>query len=451
MRERLLTITEAAEQLSAGETTSRNLVETCLARAADDIGEGARVYLTTYADRARADADHVEQMRANGWAVPTFAGVPISIKDLFDVAGEVTRAGSKVFDADQPAIDDAPAIQRLRAAGFIIIGKTNMTEFAYSGLGMNAHFGTPLSPYDRATGRIPGGSSSGGAVSVADGMAIATIGTDTGGSCRIPAAFCGIVGFKPTSTRVPKEGAVPLSKTMDSIGPLANSVSCCALLDSVLVGNGGENVTKRANDTIRIGVIDNYVTNGMETAVGVAIDAALSRLSAAGVGVDHLTIPELEDLPHINRMGGIVGAEAYAFHKPYAETRANLYDPWVFSRFDAGKAQSAADFIEVIETRAQVRVAVANRVQGFDALALPTVAITPPALADLADPDVSNAINQMTLRNTAVGNFLDWPSISIPCHAPDAAPVGFMLMGHTDADRALISVATGLENLIRGR
>ena len=451
MRERLLTITEAAQQLSAGETTSRNLVETCLARAADDIGEGARVYLTTYADRARADADHVDQMRANGWAVPTFAGVPISIKDLFDVAGEVTRAGSKVFEADQPAIDDAPAIQRLRAAGFIIIGKTNMTEFAYSGLGMNAHFGTPLSPYDRATGRIPGGSSSGGAVSVADGMAIATIGTDTGGSCRIPAAFCGIVGFKPTSTRVPKEGAVPLSKTMDSIGPLANSVSCCALLDSVLVGNDEENLPKRANDTIRIGVIDNYVTNGMETVVGVAIDAALSRLSAAGVGVDHLTIPELEDLPHINRMGGIVGAEAYAFHKPYAETRAHLYDPWVFSRFDAGKAQSAADLIEVVETRAQLKVAVANRVQGFDALALPTVAITPPALADLGDPDVLNSINQMTLRNTAVGNFLDRPSISIPCHAPDAAPVGFMLMGHTDADRALISVAIGLENLIRGR
>ena len=451
MSDSLLTITKAVQQLSAGETTSRHLVENCLACAADDAGEGARVYLTTYADRARADADHVDQMRANGWAVPTFAGVPISIKDLFDVAGEVTRAGSKGFDANRPATDDAPTIQRLRAAGFIILGKTNMTEFAYSGLGMNTHFGTPLSPYDRATGRIPGGSSSGGAVSVADGMAIATIGTDTGGSCRIPAAFCGIVGFKPTSTRVPKEGAVPLSKTMDSIGPLANSVSCCALLDSVLVGNGGENVTKRANDTIRIGVIDNYVANGMETAVGVAIDAALSRLSAAGVGVDHLTIPELEDLPHINRMGGIVGAEAYAFHKPYAETRAHLYDPWVFSRFDAGKAQSAADFIEVIETRAQVRVAVANRVQGFDALALPTVAITPPALADLADPDVSNATNQMTLRNTAVGNFLDRPSISIPCHAPDAAPVGFMLMGHTDADRALISVATGLENLIRGR
>ena len=209
MSDSLLTITKAVQQLSAGETTSRHLVENCLACAADDAGEGARVYLTTYADRARAEADHLDQMRANGWAVPTFAGVPISIKDLFDVAGEVTRAGSKVFDTNRPATGDAPTIQRLRAAGFIILGKTNMTEFAYSGLGMNTHFGTPLSPYDRATGRIPGGSSSGGAVSVADGMAIATIGTDTGGSCRIPAAFCGIVGFKPTSTRVPKEGAVP--------------------------------------------------------------------------------------------------------------------------------------------------------------------------------------------------------------------------------------------------
>ncbi|MEK9725512.1 MAG: amidase [Rhodospirillaceae bacterium] len=449
MTETPMTLAALATQLAAGETTSRQLTDACLAAAEDPAGEGGLAYLTIYAESARAEADRWDEMRAKGWSVPAPAGVPISIKDLFDVAGEVTRAGSKVFDGNPPAAADAPVVRRLRRAGFVILGKTNMTEFAYSGLGMNAHFGTPASPYDRANRRIPGGSTSGGAVSVADGMAAATIGTDTGGSCRIPAAFCGITGFKPSSHRVPKDGVVPLSQSMDSVGPLANSVSCCAILDDVLTGGEGADATARPAEGLRIGVVGNYVTEGLDDVVAAAFDMALQRLVEAGVHLAPVSLPEIDDLPTINRRGGIVGAEAYAFHRPFVETRANLYDPWVLSRFDAGKAQSAADYIDTVNHRARIRAAVAERTAAFDAVALPTVAIVPPPMADLADTAVSNPTNLMTLRNTAVGNFLDRPSISIPCHEPGRAPVGFMLMGETGGDRALFGVAKALEPAIR--
>ncbi len=234
------TLIELSRRLARGETTSRALIEESLARIADPKGEGARAFLTVYADRARKEADFVDAARAKGEALPRFAGVPLSIKDLFDVAGEPTRAGSRALAGAPAAIADADAVARARRAGFVIVGKTNMTEFAFSAFGVNAHYGTPLSPWDRTRGHIPGGSTSGGAVSVADGMTPATLGTDTGGSCRIPAAFCGVVGFRPTQGRVSRQGVVPLAPSLDSVGPLANSASCCAALDRILTGSLGE-------------------------------------------------------------------------------------------------------------------------------------------------------------------------------------------------------------------
>ncbi len=209
---------------------SRGLVEQCLARIADQSGEGQRVFLKVHTEQALAAADYYDRLRARGATPSPFAGIPVSIKDLFDIAGGVTTAGSIVLKDAPAAEHDAPAVARLRAAGFIPIGRTNMTEFAFSGLGINPHYDTPFNPYDRQAGRIPGGSSSGAAVSVTDGMAFAALGTDTGGSCRIPAALCGIVGFKPTAHRVPTAGAFPLSTSLDSIGPLAATVVCCAAL-----------------------------------------------------------------------------------------------------------------------------------------------------------------------------------------------------------------------------
>src|SRR5437016_5081574 len=218
------TVLGLAADLAAGRTSSRELVEEALARIADPAGEGARTFIKVYAESARAVAEAQDRLRQAGYIASPLAGLPVSIKDLFDVAGEVTLAASKALDDRPPATRDAPAVARLRAAGAVLIGRTNMTEFAFSGVGINPHYGTPGNPHDRRL--IPGGSSSGAAVSVADGQAVVGIGTDTGGSVRIPAAFCGIAGFKPTQPRIPRDGVIPLSTTLDSIGPPANRVAC---------------------------------------------------------------------------------------------------------------------------------------------------------------------------------------------------------------------------------
>ena len=225
---------DLAHSLERKKVTSRELVQHCLHNIEAQGGEGHNTFLSVYKERALDEADACDAARRASINLSPFSGIPISIKDLFDVAGQTTTAGSHVLDEQRPAQHDAPVISKLRQAGFIIIGKTNMTEFAYSGLGINSHYGTPASPYDRQTRCIPGGSSSGAAVSVSDEMAAAAIGTDTGGSTRIPAALCGLVGFKPTAERISTEGSVPLSPSLDSIGPIANSVSCCALLLSLI-------------------------------------------------------------------------------------------------------------------------------------------------------------------------------------------------------------------------
>jgi aspartyl-tRNA(Asn)/glutamyl-tRNA(Gln) amidotransferase subunit A len=445
-----LSLIELSRSLASGETTSRALIEESLARIADPQGEGARTFLTVYAERARAEADAVDAARRKGASLPRFAGVPLSIKDLFDVEGEPNRAGSRVLADALAASADAETIAHVRRAGFVIVGKTNMSEFAYSALGANAHYGTPLSPWDRARGRVPGGSTSGGAVCVADGMAPATLGSDTGGSCRIPAAFCGIVGFKPTQARVSLKGVFPLSSSLDSVGPLANSVSCCAVLDSVLSGGAGEAEAPAPLAGLAIGVIEGVVDEGLEPSVAAAFAGAVSRLAKAGAKLTPLRLPELSELPHINRNGSIVEIEAFAGHRARIETSGAQYDPWVLRRLEGGRGRSAADYIEVLGHRARIRAAIDSRASGFDALALPTVAIAPPAIADLGDYATSRAINLLIVRNTGIANFLDRPAISIPCHEPGEAPAGFMLMGKTGFDRRLLAAASGAEEAVRG-
>ena len=444
-------LTDLSRKLTRGSLKSADLVQEALSRISDPAGQGDVVFLRSYPEAARAQAEWTDAARASGIALPPFAGVPLAIKDLFDVRGEVTTAGSRVLDDQPPATADATIVQRLRTAGFVIVGKNNMTEFAYSGLGINAHFGTPRNPHDKAAHRIPGGSSSGAAVAVAEGMVPAAIGTDTGGSCRIPAAFCGVVGFKPTSARVPRDGTVPLSKSLDCIGPFANSVSDCAVLDSVLSGGVGEDVDSFPEGGLRLAVLEGYVTEHLDEAVGAAYEKMLTRLSSRGVRLMPLTIEELAELPKINGKGGLVGAEAYAWHKPFLETRPEFYDPWVRERFSAGQSQTAEDYIRTIEARAKMRALVARRTDAFDALILPTVQIVAPTLESLACPAKSAATNLLCLRNTAVGNFLDLPAISIPCQGEGALPVGAMLMGRTGGDRRLLSIARGLEGTIRGR
>lgn len=442
------TLLSLASRLRSGQTTSLELVERCLDRASDPAGEGARVFTKILAEQALATAQAMDRLRAAGTAPSSFAGIPITVKDLFDVAGEVTTAGSRVLQGNRAADHDALAVARLRAAGFVIIGRTNMTEFAYSGLGINAHYGTPRNPYDRATGRIPGGSSSGAAVAIADGMAAAGLGTDTGGSCRIPAALCGVVGFKPTASRVPLDGVIPLSTTLDSVGPLARSVDCCGILDAILTNAPLHQEDTLSLDGLRLGVPDSYVVDGMDAAVGTAFERALSRLAAAGAKIVTLPLAMLKEIPQINAKGGLVGAEAYAWHRPYLDRLAHLYDPWVLQRFEAGKSQSAADYIATRTARLDMIGRVGKVSTQVDALVLPTVPIVAPVMADLTETDAANRTNQLLLRNPSLANFLDRCALSVPCHRAGEAPVGLMLIGEHGADLRLLSIGRAVEPVI---
>lgn len=441
---------EFMRQLESGAITARALVEAALAKAEHPDGEGRRIFIELDADWIRIQADLIDSERRRGRHRSPFAGIPISIKDLFDVRGEVTRAGSKVFDGNEPARRDCPAVARLRANGFILFGRVNMTEFAYSGLGLNSNFGTPANPWDRRARRIPGGSSSGGAVSVADGMVPATLGTDTGGSCRIPAAFCSIVGLKTTSDRIPRSGVVPLSTTLDSIGPLAGSVDCCAVLDAILSGNDARAEPALPPAGLRLGAVTNYVLDGLDPEVAEAYERTLQRLASARISIERIALPILDQLPEINRNGGFVGAEAWAFHRAYVDNAADRYDPWIMSRFEAGKKQSAADYIALIHARDRVMAEVDAATDRFDALVWPTVAIVPPPVKALeADPDLQTRTNLKVLRNTAVANFLDRPALTMPCHENGVAPVGFMLVGKRGEDRRLLALAKGVEEIVR--
>lgn len=437
-----------AKALACGQTTSSALLEACLERYADPVGEGERAFISLDVKGARETAEESDRRRAAGRSRSPYDGIPIAIKDLFDVAGERTRAGSRVFDARLPATRDATVIARLRSAGFMPFGRTNMTEFAYSGLGMNAHFGTPLNPWRRNEGRIPGGSTSGGAVAVKDRMVPIALGSDTGGSCRIPAAFCGIVGFKPTASRIPTIGTVPLSPSFDSIGSLGADVESCAIIDAVLSDGTPSDIDDFPVDGAKLAIPETFVLDGLDSEVAQSFDQAIFRLTKAGAHLVKLRLKELGEIPKINTRGGIVNAEAWGHHRHIVESLADRYDPWVLARFEVGKRMNVADYIEMRELRAELIARVAKITAPFDALIFPTVAVVPPTLASLQDPDYSGKANGLILRNAAVGNFLDRCAVSIPCHEPDSAPVGLMLIGDTGADRRLLALANALEPVI---
>src|ERR1700723_1526327 len=290
------TLAELAADLESGRTSARKLVDACLARIADTSGEGARTFVHVDAEAAIEAAEAMDRLREVKAAPSAYAGIPVSIKDLFDIKGQVTRAGSRALEDSPPAEADATVVARLRRAGFIVIGRTNMTEFAYSGIGINPHYGTPKSAWQRSVGHVPGGSSSGAAVSIADGMAYGALGTDTGGSCRIPAAFNGIVGFKPTQRRVPLDGGVPLSFTLDSFGPLARSVSCCAILDAVLADEPVVPLRPRPIKGMRLAVPTTIVLDDLDDAVAQAFDRALETLSRQGALIERIAVPEFLDV-----------------------------------------------------------------------------------------------------------------------------------------------------------
>src|ERR1700692_2783339 len=311
----LPTLASLAADLESGRTSARKLVDQCLARIADPAGEGQRAFIHVDADAAIEVAEAMDRLREVKAAPSPYAGVPVSIKDLFDIKGQVTRAGSRALEDSAPAERDAAVVARLRRAGFVVIGRTNMTEFAYSGIGINPHFGTPKGAWRRDVGHVPGGSSSGAAVSVTDGMAHGALGTDTGGSCRIPAAYNGIVGFKPTQRRVPLEGGVPLSFSLDSFGPLARTVQCCAVLDSVLADEPFVPLQPRPIRGMRLAVPATIVLDDLEDTVAQIFERALETLARQGALIERIAVPEFLDVTAMNAKGGFAAAESYAWHR----------------------------------------------------------------------------------------------------------------------------------------
>jgi aspartyl-tRNA(Asn)/glutamyl-tRNA(Gln) amidotransferase subunit A len=442
------TLADWRDALRSGEVTATELASKTCNAANYAKGEGRRVYVS------RNDAAFYEAAGARDGAVKKGAvegplgGLPISIKDLFDVKGEVTTAGSVLLRDRPPAQTDSEAVRRMRAAGALITGRTTMTEFAYSGLGLNPHTGTPLNPYDRDNARIPGGSSSGAVVSVTDGMALAAIGSDTGGSLRIPAALCGVVGFKPTQSRMPMEGVFPLSTSLDTIGPIARSVACCARIDAVLAGEGQRRLRPRRPDQMRLAVLDRYVVDGLDDKVARAYLSALETLDQAGAALVKINASPLERIASINASGGFAAGECYALLGQELRERPEAFDPRVAARIAKGAGMTASEYTRMCQERHELMVEMAALVADFDAIICPTVPRIAPRIAALKDDDEYDKINLLMLRNPSVANLLDRPAISVPCHPRGAAPVGLMLIGHSQEDHALLDLAAGVEALL---
>jgi aspartyl-tRNA(Asn)/glutamyl-tRNA(Gln) amidotransferase subunit A len=430
-------------------SSSRERLEQALVRIADPSGEGARACLTVYSQSARAEADAADARSRIGRPLGALDGAIVSIKDLFDVAGEVTRAGSRVlFDEGLVAKADAPIVQRLRAAGAVIVAKTNMSEFAFSGVGANPHFGTPGNPFDRT--RVSGGSTSGGAVAVADGMCDIAIGSDTGGSTRIPAALCGIVGWKPSQQRVPTDGAFPLSFTLDSIGPMAKTVTECAAADAVMAGQTPIAPDPAPLAGLRLGILQGLPFEGIDQTVSAAWSAAIGKVGQAGVRLSDERLALLGDLAQANAKGGFAPPEAYSIHRERLQRRGDDVDPNVRARIERGAAMTAADYVELVEVRRRLVRAMDARLVDLDAISWPTTPIVAPKLADVATRETFGRGNMMLLRNTAIVNFFDLCAISLPMPRTGDLAAGLMLVARNGQDHRLFRIAAAVEKSLAG-
>ncbi len=421
-------------------------LERSLAKINDPAGEGIRTFLTLYREAAFEAADAADRRAREGTHLGPLDGTIVSIKDLFDVSGEPTRAGSRTLANAPPAARDAAVVQRLRKAGAVIIGKTNMSEFAFTGVGANPHYGTPGNPADRQ--RIPGGSSSGAAVAVADGMCEIAIGTDTGGSTRIPAALCGVVGYKPTKVRVTTEGVFPLSPTLDSIGPIARNVEACAVTDTLLAGEQPWTLQPAELSGLRLGIPQGFPLDELDSIVANRFEAAVTRLSQGGAQLTEMKFSIFEDMARVQSSATIATIEAYHIHCQRIAECGEAYDPIVRSRVESGAAVSENDFSKMLQKRRELANNMDLRLAEVDALVLPTTPIVAPLVAELSNSKAFNATNRLLLRNTAIANFFDLCAISVPMTAAGELPAGLMLVGRRGQDRRLFAIAASVEHLL---
>lgn len=414
----------------------------CLAIA--DSAAAAGVFIRRFSAAAGCGPAH---------GVQPLQGVPLTIKGNIDVAGFVTTAGSRLLANAEPAKEDAPVVARLRALGARLLGHTNMTEFAFSGLGINPHYGTPRNPAFPTVRHIPGGSSAGAAVCVALGIAPVALGTDTGGSVRIPAAFCGVVGFKPTASQIPMAGVLPLSTSLDCVGLLATTVADCRTVFELIRDPGAARQVPRAArlpHTLRLAMVRGYVDDDLDPEVEAALAAFCRRLRDAGVSVSELVIPEVAGIPSMHAKGTLVAVEAYRWHRHYLQRQAHLYDPRVLARIQRGADVSAEHYRDLQHARAAFADAFSARVAPFDAVVWPTTPISAPLLDDLADAAVYDRCNLRVLRNSTIANLADGCAISIP--SPDSqVPCGITLAAARGRDAHLLEVATVIEAILGGR
>lgn len=408
----------------------------------EKISAHPATFTRVYAESAMAVAMTADEKRKTGQQLGALEGLPISIKDLFDVAGEITLAGSTVRSTASPALNDATVVTRLRYAGAAILGKTNMTEFAFSGVGINPHYGTPINPADNKVARIPGGSSSGAAVSVAAGLCVAGIGSDTGGSIRIPAALCGLVGFKPTMRRVPVTGTFPLAPSLDTICAMTHSVADCQLIDSIIADHALTPI-KLALKGLRFAVPQTLVMENMDAHVAASFEAALSKLSEAGAEIVDVPLSLLEEAPTINLFAPI---EAYAHHHAMLKDHGDAYDQRVAQRMRLGEKYQANEITALHQARQNWIIKMEQELRGFDAVLMPTVPLTAPEIAPLLESDeVFFNTNRLLLRNPSIINLLDGCAVSLPCHDQGSLPVGLMVAGPAMADGHILAVSRAIE------
>ncbi|PTE08359.1 amidase [Mesorhizobium helmanticense] len=425
----------------------RDHIESLLARLAARAGE-ERVFTKLYAEAARAAADASDARKRAGVRLGPLDGTIVSIKDLFDVAGEPTTAGSLLLATTAPAVRDAVIVSRLRQAGAVIIGKTNMTEFAFTAIGDNQHYGTPGNAVDASL--IPGGSSSGAGVSAGEATSDIAIGSDTGGSVRIPASLNGVVGFKPTARRVPLSGAFPLSATLDSIGPLARSVAECAAADAVMVGEEPAALVPLALAGLRVGIPRGLLFEDTESEVATAFDRSLARIEQTGARLADVSIDDLlADLRAATKRASIAAMEGAEIHADWLVTGASVpVDPWVSEPLSRAATIPTPVYIRALRRRTALCAAMDERLASVDVLALPTTPVTAPTIVSMAEnADLRERTEGLLLRNTQVVNQFDLCAISLPMPGT-ARPAGLMLVSRNGHDRYLLRIAAEIEALL---
>lgn len=429
----------------------RTKLEAILARLAQRA-DSERVFTQIYAQAAREQADTADQRSDNGQSLGPLDGRIVSIKDLFDVEGEPTLAGSNIRRSSPPATRDARVVERLKQAGAVIVGKTHMTEFAFTAVGLNPHIGVPGNAVD--TTRIPGGSSSGAAVSVAEGTSEIAIGSDTGGSVRIPAALNGVVGFKPSARRIPLDGAFPLAPTLDSIGPLALSVADCIAADAIMAADAPVFLTPASLNGLRIGLVQGRLMEDMEPPVAHGFALSLKKLLVQGVGFDDVAIDDLlEQMDAATVIGSIAGIEASRIHRDWLGDRHAIVDFRVRSVLEKRALVSDSAYEQLIAQRNALVIAMDERLKNCDFVALVTTPITAQKISDVEhDQQTYNAAEELLLRNTQVANQFDLCSISLPMPiSAGELPMGFMLFGRNGTDKALLRVALAIETAFQGK